>query len=104
MEDIKDEKLALSEPTAKAGDAEVKEGSQMKNEIPSVTAIKKGKIRKRKKGLHTAIRNQMEFYFSDANISKDRFMQTVIKDGPGNESYHFISYVFRVNTHVFNTS
>lgn len=82
MEDIKDENLSLSKPTDKADDAEVKEGSVVKDEALSGTATKKGKIRKRKKGLHTAIRNQMEFYFSDANISKDRFMQTVIKDGP----------------------
>lgn len=88
MEDIKDENLSLNKPTDKADDAEVKEGSVVKDEALSGTATKKGKIRKRKKGLHTAIRNQMEFYFSDANISKDRFMQTVIKDGPGNPFHH----------------
>ncbi|KAI9565467.1 hypothetical protein GHT06_009259 [Daphnia sinensis] len=82
MEDIKDENLSLSKLTDKCDIVEVSEEVVVKDETLSGTAIKKGKIRKRKKGLHTAIRNQMEFYFSDANISKDRFMQTVIKDGP----------------------
>ena len=47
------------------------------------SGMKHKKIRKRKKALHGAIRAQMEFYFSDANVSKDRFMQNALKDGPG---------------------
>lgn len=44
---------------------------------------KQTRNRKRKKGLHNLVRAQMEFYFSDANLSKDRFMQNATKDGPG---------------------
>lgn len=38
--------------------------------------------RKRKKQFYNAIRNQMEFYFSDANLSKDRFLKKLIADDP----------------------
>lgn len=48
-----------------------------------VVAVKTKKVRRRKKALHTLIKNQMEFYFSDANLSKDRFMQNTIKEGSG---------------------
>lgn len=44
---------------------------------------KKTRHRKRKRALHSSIRSQIEFYFSDANLSKDRFMQSAIKDEPG---------------------
>ena len=74
-----------NDPSKKTCDAElIKKELTFKDENPPATATKKGKIRKRKKGMHTAIINQMEFYFSDANLSKDRFMQNVIKEGPGN--------------------
>lgn len=36
--------------------------------------------RKRKKQFYNAIRNQMEFYFSDANLSKDRFLKKLIAE------------------------
>jgi hypothetical protein len=74
-----------NDPLKETCDAElIKKELTDKDENPPATATKRGKIRKRKKGMHTAIINQMEFYFSDANLSKDRFMQNVIKDGPGN--------------------
>ncbi|XP_043286533.1 la-related protein 7 [Venturia canescens] len=42
----------------------------------------RGKPRLRKKALHALILKQMEFYFSDANLSKDRFLGTLIKSDP----------------------
>lgn len=41
---------------------------------------KKG--RHRKKGLYNAIRQQMEFYFSDSNLTKDRFLPQLISEDP----------------------
>lgn len=41
---------------------------------------KKG--RHRKKHLYNSILQQMEFYFSDSNLSKDRFLSQLIKDDP----------------------
>lgn len=41
------------------------------------------KSRKRKKQIYNAIRQQMEFYFGDANLSKDRFLKKLIADDPG---------------------
>lgn len=41
------------------------------------------KYRQRKKALHAAILKQMEFYFGDANLSKDRFLAGLIKQDPG---------------------
>lgn len=38
--------------------------------------------RKRKRQYYNAIRNQMEFYFSDANLSKDRFLKNLITVDP----------------------
>lgn len=44
--------------------------------------IEKKRVRRRKKLLYENIRKQMEFYFSDANISKDRFLGDLIKADP----------------------
>ncbi|XP_070166678.1 la-related protein 7 [Polyergus mexicanus] len=41
-----------------------------------------GKPRLRKKALHASILKQMEFYFSDANLSKDRFLSELLKTNP----------------------
>ncbi|KAL6445068.1 hypothetical protein ACFW04_002166 [Cataglyphis niger] len=41
-----------------------------------------GKPRLRKKALHASILKQMEFYFSDANLSKDRFLSELLKINP----------------------
>lgn len=41
---------------------------------------KKG--RHRKKQLYSSIMHQMEFYFSDSNLSKDRFMSSLIETDP----------------------
>lgn len=40
------------------------------------------KPRKRKKQIYNLIRLQMEFYFSDANLSKDRFLKKLIAEDP----------------------
>ncbi|MPC59213.1 la-related protein 7-like [Portunus trituberculatus] len=39
-------------------------------------------FRKRKKRLLQQIANQMDFYFSSANITKDRFMGSLLRDSP----------------------
>lgn len=39
--------------------------------------------RKRKKHIFNNIRQTMEFYFSDANLSKDRFLMRLIEADPG---------------------
>lgn len=38
--------------------------------------------RKRKKQYFNTIRQQMEFYFSDANLTKDRFLKKLLATDP----------------------
>lgn len=38
--------------------------------------------RKRKRHIFNAIRQQMEFYFSDANLAKDRFLKQLVEKDP----------------------
>lgn len=38
--------------------------------------------RKRKKQYYNRIRHQMEFYFGDANLSKDRFINKLLAVNP----------------------
>ncbi|XP_037517559.1 la-related protein 7 [Rhipicephalus sanguineus] len=44
----------------------------------SSTKSEKRKVRRRKKKLFKSIRDQMEFYFSDANLRKDRYMNDLV--------------------------
>lgn len=46
------------------------------------SSVSHGKPRQRKKALHASILKQMEFYFSDANLSKDRFLSGLLKEDP----------------------
>lgn len=48
----------------------------------NVNASVKHKGRHRKKQKYNAIRSQMEFYFSDANLTKDRYLGQRIKEDP----------------------
>jgi La-related protein 7 len=52
----------------------------MENEI-EVTAGSENKKRSRKKLLYQTILKQMEFYFSSANLSKDRFLSLELQKG-----------------------
>lgn len=42
--------------------------------------------RRRKKRQTNEIRQQMEFYFSDANLSKDRYLKQLVTNDPS--KYH----------------
>ncbi|XP_018307517.1 la-related protein 7 isoform X2 [Mycetomoellerius zeteki] len=44
--------------------------------------VSRGKPRLRKKALHASILKQMEFYFSDANLNKDRYLSGLLKESP----------------------
>lgn len=52
-------------------------------DAPKVTK----KSRKRKKHIFNDVRQSMEFYFSDANLSKDRFLMRLIEKDPGECDY-----------------
>ncbi|XP_055385485.1 GATA zinc finger domain-containing protein 4-like [Condylostylus longicornis] len=39
-------------------------------------------VRHRKRKLYNQVREQMEFYFSDANLTKDRFLMQIIREDP----------------------
>ena len=60
--------------------------------VNKITSIPRGKPRLRKKALHAAILKQMEFYFSDPNLSKDRFLSNLIKDDPYVDLSVFITF------------
>jgi hypothetical protein len=57
-------------------DSKVKESENASDE----QTLKKG--RHRKKQLYNSILQQMEFYFSDSNLSKDRFLAQSVKKNP----------------------
>lgn len=46
-------------------------------------------IRRRKKQMFEAIRERMEFYFSDSNLQKDRWLSQLISNDPGKIIYFF---------------
>jgi La-related protein 7 len=61
----------------------------MEEENPAVVENDQGegevslkKVRHRKKQLYKTLRKQMEFYFSDANLTKDRFLKNLIMEDP----------------------
>ncbi|XP_078050374.1 la related protein 7 [Augochlora pura] len=60
--------------------------------VNNVKSTSRGKPRLRKKALHAAILKQMEFYFSDASLSKDRFLSGLIKNDPYVDLNVFISF------------
>lgn len=63
---------------------------------------KKG--RHRKKQLYNSIMQQMEFYFSDSNLSKDKFLLPLVEKNPGNYLYinsrHIILLLFIVDVDI----
>ncbi|EDW82415.1 uncharacterized protein Dwil_GK25140 [Drosophila willistoni] len=71
------EPSAVSTPT---GPTEEKDESAIKTE--TTKAKKDDGGRKRKRHLYNAIRGQMEFYFGDANLSKDRFLRRHVEQDP----------------------
>lgn len=56
---------------------------------------KKG--RHRKKQLYTSILQQMEFYFSDSNLSKDRFLGKLLKNDPCKFLIFYFIYIYKTN-------
>ncbi|KAL0281644.1 UNVERIFIED_CONTAM: hypothetical protein PYX00_002568 [Menopon gallinae] len=49
-------------------------------------------VRRRKKQLYAAIRERMEFYFSDANLQKDRFLTRLLAKSPEVELEVFLKF------------
>lgn len=61
----------------------------------NITNVSHGKPRLRKKALYASILKQMEFYFSDANLNKSRYLSQLIKQSScKNNSSSFISSLF----------
>lgn len=56
------------------------EQSQSKPEAAATVQSEKIPHRKRKKNFFNKIRTQMEFYFGDANLSKDRFLNKLLAE------------------------
>lgn len=60
-----------------------------------------GKVypRKRKKQYYNRIRHQMEFYFGDANLSKDRFLNKLLAVNPCKNMKIFFFHYSWIGTH-----
>lgn len=54
----------------------------MEHAFDSSEENSKSKGRRRKKLLFKAVCEQMEFYFSDANLSKDRYLRQLVEEDP----------------------
>ncbi|CAH1365955.1 la-related protein 7-like [Tenebrio molitor] len=67
-------------------DSKVKESENASDE----QTLKKG--RHRKKQLYNSILQQMEFYFSDSNLSKDRFLAQSVKKNPSVDLTVFLKF------------
>lgn len=61
------------------------------------STTKREKPRKRKQQLFKNIREQMEFYFSDANLRKDRFMTELVQENDEGCKYRLGTSRFRCN-------
>lgn len=74
---------------------------------PIIDAIKRNKSgvsrkpRLRKKALYASILKQMEFYFSDANLSKDRYLSGLLKNGPCKYTFFYICQSPKFNFYHF---
>lgn len=64
---------------------------------------KQSQHRKRKKQYFNAIRQQMEFYFSDANLTKDRFLKKQIATDPCKAyTVFFFKILSRLSVHLIS--
>ena len=80
------------QPQEEAPEEDQNAPNQETNDVP------RKKPRQRKKALHAAILKQMEFYFGDSNLSKDRFLSELIKRNPGKfQIYLLFKYVLFKN-------
>ena len=50
----------------------------MAAEASATEQPKEKKVRKRKKGIYKKMASQLEFYFSDANLRKSKFLKELI--------------------------
>ncbi|XP_043659193.1 la-related protein 7 [Drosophila teissieri] len=71
-----------AEKTDSAAPTEPAEENAKEPATEDTTPAKKDGGRKRKRHLFNSIRGQMEFYFGDANLSKDRFLRRYVEQDP----------------------